>query len=237
MPRRRNEDGSGSLSVGGVLRRILYGTGLVAIGVCVGVVLGALLEAPRLFLAGLLHPVRTLDLSVQEGGDADGIDELEAIDEIPLRAFGELQGEEPRPRVPVAKPAAGGAPPPSPVADELIGRIRQRALAGEPASAGASPPPADPAGARSSTVPAAAPVASGRPSGTVVQVASFHDEADAERLVGELRSRGFDAFVSSNPVSESWRHRVRVSPGPGENADALEARLRARGYQTWKTQE
>lgn len=232
MPRRRNEDGSGSLSVGGVLRRILYGTGLVAIGVCVGVVLGALLEAPRLFLAGLLHPVRTLELNVQEEGSADGIDGSGAIDEIPLRAFGELQGDEPRSRVSAAKQAAGSAPPSSPAADELIGRIRQRALAEEPTSA-------EPAASRSPTVPAAgdAPVASMRPSGTVVQVASFQDAADAERLVGELRSRGFDAFVSPNSVSESWRHRVRVSPGSDENADALEARLRARGYQTWKTQE
>lgn len=64
-----------------------------------------------------------------------------------------------------------------------------------------------------------------------VQVGSFSDKDNAERLSGQLRSQGFSVFVSRVATGGKTMHRVRVGPVAGkEEAQALADRLDARGH-------
>ena len=65
-----------------------------------------------------------------------------------------------------------------------------------------------------------------------VQLGSFGNQENAERLVAELRERGFGAFRSRLATSAGELHRVRV--GPQENLDSAESiasQLAKAGYE------
>ncbi len=67
------------------------------------------------------------------------------------------------------------------------------------------------------------PPAAATPSATgmwAVQLGSFSDQANAERLAADLRSQGYAAFLSRLESSANVLHRVRV--GPQENRDSAE---------------
>ena len=69
-------------------------------------------------------------------------------------------------------------------------------------------------------------------SGYVVQVASFGDEANAERLARELNSE-FKAFYRAGDVNGKTYYRVRVGPFENEaSANAAAERLRSSGRAT-----
>jgi DedD protein len=61
-----------------------------------------------------------------------------------------------------------------------------------------------------------------------VQLGSFASEANAKKMVRELKSKGISAYVVSSGTGASMRHRVRVGPmadrdAAGREASALEA--------------
>lgn len=98
-----------------------------------------------------------------------------------------------------------------------------------PAKAPAPPRPAiPPVGAsRPPATPAPAPAAKG---GWVVQVGTFGQKANAERLVATLERKGFAAFLSPTSRSGSTLYRVRVGPaGTKPEAQAVAGRLAAAG--------
>jgi DedD protein len=101
-------------------------------------------------------------------------------------------------------PAAAEAPPQAQPAVEPAAKPE---LA--PAAADVDPPDATPAAPDRSETGMWA-----------VQLGSFSDQANAERLAADLRSQGYAAFLSRLQTSTNLLHRVRV--GPQENRDSAE---------------
>jgi DedD protein len=64
-----------------------------------------------------------------------------------------------------------------------------------------------------------------------VQLGSFSTRANAEKLVAELKSKGYPAFVSQFQGASKVLHRVRVGPEQDRaRADALAQRLKRDGF-------
>ncbi len=64
-----------------------------------------------------------------------------------------------------------------------------------------------------------------------VQLGSFSNQPNAERLAADLRKQGFAAFLSRLDTSTGPLHRVRVGPQKDrEAADAMAARLKKAGH-------
>lgn len=64
-----------------------------------------------------------------------------------------------------------------------------------------------------------------------VQLGSFSNQENADRLAAELRKSGHAAFLSQVSTSAGQRHRVRIGPQKDrESADAVAAQLRAEGH-------
>ncbi|MCC7257456.1 MAG: SPOR domain-containing protein [Gammaproteobacteria bacterium] len=151
-----------------------------------------------------------------------------------------------------ARPTAP-APAPPPVrepeaaADVAGSQLPALAQPPEPPPAPAVPPreaavPPKPATVASPSTPASAPpvaeAAAAAPpqrapatgSGFVVQVGTFGQRANAERLVATLRGKGFEAYVSPLERGGKTLYRVRVGPaGSRQTASDLARRLSAAG--------
>jgi DedD protein len=64
-----------------------------------------------------------------------------------------------------------------------------------------------------------------------VQLGSFSDQANAERLAADLRSQGYAAFLSRLQTSANLLHRVRVGPQESrESAENIAAQLQKNGH-------
>ena len=64
-----------------------------------------------------------------------------------------------------------------------------------------------------------------------VQMGSFSDKTNAERLAAELRSDGFAAFLSQLATSSGELHRVRIGPQKDrESAESIAAQLQKAGH-------
>jgi DedD protein len=64
-----------------------------------------------------------------------------------------------------------------------------------------------------------------------VQLGSFSDKKNAERLAAELRKQGFVAFLSELPTDSGELHRVRIGPQKDRaGADAMAERLSKAGH-------
>ncbi len=103
----------------------------------------------------------------------------------------------------------------------------------EAGSRKADPPAASrEAAAEPAPAPAAAPPESDpAPGGWAVQLGSFSDQDNAERLSGQLRSEGYSVFVSRVATGGRTMHRVRVGPvADKDEAQALADRLDAGGH-------
>jgi len=87
-----------------------------------------------------------------------------------------------------------------------------------PEKSAPAPAPAPPPAVRVAAAippPAAPPPASSGPlKGWAVQVGSFSQKPNAERLKTRLDSAGFKTYVASSQTSAGTRHRVRVGPYP-----------------------
>jgi DedD protein len=119
------------------------------------------------------------------------------------------------------------------------------APAAEAAGAASAPQPAGDVGGHSAAPPAAPPQAAAAPAGTplspqpatasakggwMVQLGSFANRANAERLAQQVRTRGFPVAVSR---SSRGKHLYRVQVGPAHDraaAEQLLARLRSTGH-------
>jgi len=129
------------------------------------------------------------------------------------------------PSSPAPPPAVAPAPAPSAPAP---------AAASAPPAAVAAPAPRPAAPAAAPKVTAEARHAERPPvagSGWAVQLGVFGQRDNADRLVRDLRSRGFEAFVS--PVSRPGNTLYRVRVGPEHDRDAAEQlarRLAAAGH-------
>jgi len=150
-----------------------------------------------------------------------------------------------------AKPSAAAPAPALPTSEQRAQASRAPAQAAEGTPvAESSPPPSAPQPAKQEPEPAeaarvappatdrsvstppsptpkpATPVAKG---GWSVQVGAFGSAATADKLVADLKSAGYRAYLS--PISKSGKtlHRVRVGPEAARpDADKLAARLRGR---------
>lgn len=225
---------------GRALLRTFYGAGLLAIGACLGIVIGSLSETPRLLLERLRGPVETVEVGspAPPPGAKSGA--------APLERFGELQeGKAPKPAAAPAKPAPEAAPPPEFVPAEELPTPPPASPPVAAAPPPAASPPAEtakePAAAKPPAekppAPAASPSpSSSKPGGAVVQVASYVDRKPADELVTKLEGTGFDAYVSQ-PAAANGRYRVRIRPNAGESAADLAKRLRGFGFDTWATTE
>ena len=64
-----------------------------------------------------------------------------------------------------------------------------------------------------------------------VQLGSFGNQQNAERLAADLRKQGFAAFLSQLPTESGQLHRVRIGPQKDrESAEAMAARLEKAGH-------
>jgi DedD protein len=64
-----------------------------------------------------------------------------------------------------------------------------------------------------------------------VQLGSFSNEANAERLAADLRKDGYAAFLSQHKASSGSLHRVRVGPQKDrESAEAVASKLGGDGH-------
>lgn len=97
-----------------------------------------------------------------------------------------------------------------------------------PAPPARAEPPVEPTPAPP-TAPPTAPAAPGE--NWVIQLGSFGNRDNADRLAAELRERRYQSFVTRHESDGRVLHRVRVGPaGSREEADTLLARLVADGY-------
>ncbi len=64
-----------------------------------------------------------------------------------------------------------------------------------------------------------------------VQLGSFGDQQNAERLAADLRKQGYAAFLSQLKTSSGPLHRVRVGPQKDRtSAEDMAARLQKAGH-------
>lgn len=147
--------------------------------------------------------VRTYTIDLSRGADASG---------------------PPREVVPAEAPAADPAPAPETGATTPASEQETQSTSVDSTAASSSnEPPATPA------APAAREAAT-VDSGWAVQLGSFANRENAERLAQALRKDGYRAFVSRSGSGASTRHRVRVGPEQvRSNAEALAQRLRREG--------
>jgi len=99
-----------------------------------------------------------------------------------------------------------------------------------PAAAARTEPEPEPAAAK----PAAQQPAAADASSTgmwAVQLGSFGNQQNAERLAADLRKQGFAAFLSQLSTDSGQLHRVRIGPQKDrESAEAMAARLAKAGH-------
>jgi len=133
---------------------------------------------------------------------------------------------------PAAAPAAGAASPPATPAPAAAPAQHAPPMTPPPAAAAAQVAPA--ASARpvvrpSTATPVAAPSASGAAVAYVVQLGSFANRANAERLAQQVRALGYPVGVSRGTTG---RRLYRVQVGPTRDraaAEQLAAKLRIQG--------
>lgn len=96
------------------------------------------------------------------------------------------------------------------------------------------PPPVEPAPTQSDAAqpPARTVTTAGSVTGMwAVQLGSFGDKANAERLAADLRKQGFAAFLSQLATDEGELQRVRIGPQKDrQSAEAMAERLAAAGH-------
>jgi cell division septation protein DedD len=173
-------------------------------------------------------------------------------DEPPLRSYTVDLGDEARARHALANGPATATPSPAPAAPAMPPAVVTPAP-------DATPPPAATVQAAATTqanaAPAAVPsmqepvkpravVASSAPpeaappvTGWTVQLGSFASRANAERLVRDLKAKGYAAFSTESGSGGRKLYRVRVGPAADHAAaETLAAKLRSAGHTGTLTQ-
>ncbi|MCK6370273.1 MAG: SPOR domain-containing protein [Gammaproteobacteria bacterium] len=154
-----------------------------------------------------------------------------------LPAAGEGDPERPTP-APAVSP-----PPPQAVAQTEAVAAKQAGLETAPSvpapAVRASPRPdpsaappslADKGGSKRAAAEAAPPPAAGQ--GWAVQIGTFAEKANADRVTAQLRKAGFETYVSPTSSGTRTLYRVRVGPVDSRNeVGDLARRLSAAGHQ------
>lgn len=175
--------------------------------------------------------------SILYGPGDDKVGAGQAADGPPLRSYsmdlGADAGQQAQGQSTLA-PQNASTPEPEPAAEQTApthSDLPEPTLPVPAPSPAASPPASPPVAA---SVPKPAPAASEQPvpaGSWWVQLGSFSQSANAQRLVQQLSTKGFSARVS--PVKSKGKELFRVRAGPvGDRAaaTALQARLAAAGY-------
>jgi len=214
--------------------RIVYGSLLVAIGACLGIVIGSVSDTPRLLLERLRGPVATVDLEAPAAPVPAPAAESAPKPSPPLEAFSELQKGTPAPAPAVSSPPPPEPPKPAPAAPAA----KSPSPAPAPAKplAAAAPKSADEVMRGLEQKAQASAPAAAAPAHSVVQVLSLAERAQADALVTRLKSQGFQPYLVAMP-DKSGRFRVRVRPDSGQSVAELEQKLRGLGMKTWITAE
>jgi len=178
-------------------------------------------------------------------------------DEPPLRSYTMDLG------APASDPAGAAAPAPTATTPATSAPMAVAAAPPLPAPVVTAPRPATAAPVAASRPAAAAPVTASRPAaaapakeslkapavaahpappatsgaGWTVQLGSFASRANAERLVLDLKAKGFAAFSTESGSAGRKLYRVRVGPPEDHaSAEALGAKLRSAGHPGTLTQ-
>lgn len=154
---------------------------------------------------------------------------LERDREEPVPAAGGT-GRETREPATVARP--------EPVKEEPVPTARQQSTPDstpqppQQSTQQLSPEPPPEQKVTAATSDAAKPAATKSATGMwAVQLGSFSDQANAERLAAELRKEGYAAFLSRVQTSAEVLHRVRVGPQQNrQSAEQVAARLGSDGH-------
>jgi len=168
-----------------------------------------------------------------------------ASDEPPLRSYTVELGDTRHalspgavtatpPTVP-APQSASAAPPQQPAATPAAETPPQHLATAPPAASTPTPAAARPQEAVKAIAvrpnPVAPEAAAPPAAGWTVQLGSFASRANAERLVRELKAKGFAAFSTESASGGRKLYRVRVGPAGNHAAgEALAAQLRSAGH-------
>jgi DedD protein len=131
--------------------------------------------------------------------------------------------------VPIPAPVAAASPEsrqPEPAEDAKAVQPASKAAAErDPAADEPKPEPAEPAAQQVAA-------ATDSPTGMwAVQLGSFGNQQNAERLAADLRKQGFAAFLSQLSTASGQLHRVRIGPQKDrESAEAVAERLAKAGH-------
>jgi cell division septation protein DedD len=107
-------------------------------------------------------------------------------------------------------------------------RKEESARPSAPAQSGPAPVPDKPASQPDTAQAVAASSATGM---WAVQLGSFGNQQNAERLAADLRNQGYAAFLSQLPTKDGALHRVRVGPQKDRaSAEDMAVRLQKAGH-------
>lgn len=128
---------------------------------------------------------------------------------------------------PVPAATSNNAPPePEPLAQPATTQSQ---------AASTPPPQEDPEPEPAQVAATATPVQNTQPASTTgmwaVQLGSFGNQENAEKLAADLRKQGFAAFLSQLSTGSDELHRVRIGPQKDrESAEAMAGRLQKAGH-------
>lgn len=156
----------------------------------------------------------------------------------PLRSYTVELGDEARVHRAAVATAATAAPPAVVAAPVFSSPSTSQPL--QPPQAAPQPPQA-PQQAAPAQADAAAPASRPKPdavpaqatpvTGWMIQLGSFASRANAERLVRDLKAKGFAAVLTESASGGRKLYRVRVGPASDHaTAEAVAAKLRAAGH-------
>ena len=124
---------------------------------------------------------------------------------------------------PEARPQQPSGPESQPGPESRPGSVTRAEPRPEPDT---EPEPAKPAAQQ------AAPESASSTGMWAVQLGSFGNQQNAERLAADLRKQGFAAFLSQLSTDSGQLHRVRIGPQKDrESAEAMAARLAKAGHE------
>ncbi len=124
--------------------------------------------------------------------------------------------------------SAPSAPPPS-ASQTAIPEPAPAALAAAPPPPSAAPPQV--LARAPAAAPSHAPAKPAAAGGWTVQLGSFANKANAESLVRQLKSQGFNAYIASGGAKSAQRYRVRLGPiADRGTASGIMAKLQAQRH-------
>jgi cell division septation protein DedD len=230
----------------GRLKRVLAGSALLLVGASAGLLLGSVLEGPRLMVRRWTEQVSTLEIAAPVSAPSALLEEFEALQQASPQAEKRAAPGPATTRNVVSPRAPDVAAHPPQSASALIAEMKRRRDALERAKPVALPEveSSEPAARKASAVPVRAKVAAGGAaaaatptSSRVVQVAAYRDRSAARALVDRLQQLGFDSYLSGTRSTSPQRYRVRVRPSKGSSIAPLKNSLESRGFNVWVTRE